>query len=46
MPVVHAIVGSLLIVVNAAVAIWGGIAYRRNAPPGELFRQARAAASR
>ncbi len=39
MPVVHAIVGSLLIVVNAAVAVWGYIAYRRNRPPGEFFRQ-------
>ncbi len=24
---------------NAAVALWGYIAYRRNAPPGEYFRQ-------
>ena len=39
MPLVHAIVGSLLIVANAAVALWGFIAYRRNAPPGEVFRQ-------
>jgi hypothetical protein len=39
MPLVHAIVGSLLIVANAAVALWGYIAYRRNAPPGEYFRQ-------
>jgi hypothetical protein len=44
MPVVHAIVGSLLIVVNTLVAVWGAIAYRRNAPPGELFRQALALA--
>jgi heme A synthase len=44
MPVVHAIVGSLLIVVNALVALWGAVAYRRNAPPGELFRQALALA--
>ena len=39
MPLVHAIVGSLLIVANAAVALWGYVAYRRNAPPGEYYRQ-------
>jgi hypothetical protein len=44
MPVVHTIVGSLLIVVNTLVAVWGFVAYRRNAPPGELFRQALALA--
>ena len=36
---VHAIVGSLLIVANAVVGLWGYIAYRRNTPPGEYFRQ-------
>ncbi len=44
MPVVHAIVGSCLIVVNALVAVWGTVAYRRNSPPGDLFRQALALA--
>jgi hypothetical protein len=44
MPVTHAIVGSLLIVANAGVAVWGFIAYRRNAPPGDVFRHLLAAA--
>ena len=44
MPVVHAIVGSLLIAMNALVAVWGFVAYRRNSPPGNLFRQALALA--
>jgi hypothetical protein len=37
MPEVHAVVGSLLIVTNLAVAVWGYIGYRRNAPPRQLF---------
>lgn len=37
MPEVHAVVGSLLIAANLAVAIWGYVSYRRNAPPGRLF---------
>ena len=37
MPEVHAVVGSLLIAANLAVAVWGYIGYRRNAPPGRLF---------
>jgi hypothetical protein len=44
MPVVHATVGALLIVTNTLVAAWGFIAYRRNAPPGDIFRHALAAA--
>ena len=33
------IVGILLIVTNASVAVWGYVAYRRNAPPGDTFKQ-------
>jgi hypothetical protein len=44
MPAVHAVVGSLLIAANLAVAVWGFIAYRRDAPPGGLFTQLLAAA--
>ena len=44
MPVVHAIVGSLLIAMNALVAVWGFVAYRRNSPPGDVYRQALALA--
>jgi hypothetical protein len=33
------IVGISLIVTNAAVAVWGYVAYRRNAPPGRAFQQ-------
>jgi hypothetical protein len=44
MPVVHAIVGSLLIAMNAVVAVWGYVAYRRNSPPGDLFRHSLALA--
>ncbi len=44
MPVAHAIVGSLLIAVNAVVAVWGYVAYRRNKPPGDIFRHALAGA--
>src|SRR5947207_15572316 len=39
MPLVHAVVGSLLIAVNLVVAVWGYVAYRRNAPPGAAFTQ-------
>lgn len=44
MPVVHAVVGSLLIATNLVVAVWGAIAYRRNRPPGRAFRHTLAAA--
>ena len=44
MPLVHAIVGSLLIVANLTVAVWGYLAYRRNTPPGPHFTQALALA--
>lgn len=37
MPVVHAVVGSLLIAANLAVAVWGYLAYRRDRPPRRLF---------
>jgi hypothetical protein len=40
MPVAHAVVGSLLIATNLVVAVWGLVAYRRNAPPGRAFRHA------
>ena len=33
------VVGASLIVANACVAIWGFVAYRRNAPPGRAFTQ-------
>jgi hypothetical protein len=33
------IVGISLIVTNAAVGIWGYVAYRRNTPPGGAFQQ-------
>jgi hypothetical protein len=33
------IVGILLILTNATAAIWGYVAYRRNAPPGAAFKQ-------
>jgi heme A synthase len=38
-PEIHMIVGILLIVTNASVAVWGYVAYRRNAPPGDAFKQ-------
>ena len=38
MPVVHAAVGALLIAANAAAAAWGYVAYRRDRPPGDLYR--------
>jgi hypothetical protein len=44
MPEVHMVVGALLIAANVAVAVWGFLAYRRDAPPGPLFTQALAAA--
>jgi hypothetical protein len=44
MPEVHMLVGSLLIVSNAAVAVWGFVAYRRNAPPGRFYMHALALA--
>ena len=44
MPLVHAVVGTLLIATNLAVAIWGFLAYRRNSPPGRAFTQLLAAA--
>jgi hypothetical protein len=44
MPLVHAVVGSLLIATNAAAAIWGYVAYRRDRAPGRVFRQLLAAA--
>ena len=34
------VVGTLLIVTNGTVGIWGLIAYRRNAPPGGVYMQA------
>jgi hypothetical protein len=37
MPEVHAVVGSLLIAANLAVAVWGYLGYRRNLPPGRIF---------
>ena len=39
MPVLHAVVGSLLIAANLAVAVWGFVAYRRDRPPGRWFMQ-------
>jgi hypothetical protein len=39
MPIVHAVVGACLITVNLLVAVWGYLAYRRNAPPGGAFTQ-------
>ena len=39
MPIVHAVVGSLLITVNLIVAVWGYGAYRRNVPPRPVFQQ-------
>ncbi|MDX6552803.1 MAG: hypothetical protein QOH74_1291 [Gaiellales bacterium] len=44
MPQLHMFVGSSLIVANLVVAVWGFVAYRRNRPPGALFRQALALA--
>ena len=44
MPLVHAVVGSLLIATNAAAALWGFVAYRRNRAPGAAYRQLLAAA--
>src|SRR4249919_1615109 len=38
MPELHMFVGVTLIASNLVVAIWGFVAYRRNAPPGPLFR--------
>jgi hypothetical protein len=34
MPLVHAVVGSLLIATNAAAALWGFVAYRLDRAPG------------
>src|SRR6476659_7724168 len=39
MPEVHMILGASVILVNLAVAVWGFVAYRRNAPPGRAFMQ-------
>ena len=39
MPLVHAVVGSLLIATNAAAALWGFVAYRRDRAPGQAYRQ-------
>jgi hypothetical protein len=39
MPEVHMILGASVILVNLAVAVWGFVAYRRNAPPGRSFMQ-------
>jgi hypothetical protein len=44
MPLVHAVVGSLLIATNAAAALWGYVAYRRNRAPAAVFRHLLAAA--
>jgi hypothetical protein len=44
MPLVHAVVGSLLIATNAAAALWGYVAYRRDRAPGSAYRQLLAAA--
>jgi hypothetical protein len=44
MPLVHAVVGSLLIATNAAAALWGYIAYRSDRAPGPLFQHVLAAA--
>jgi hypothetical protein len=44
MPLVHAVVGSLLIAANAAAALWGYVAYRRNRAPRPLYRHLLAAA--
>lgn len=44
MPLVHAVVGSALIATNAAAALWGYLAYRRDRAPGPFFRQLLAAA--
>lgn len=33
------ILGASVILVNLAVAVWGFVAYRRNAPPGRAFMQ-------
>ena len=39
MPEVHILVGTLLIVTNAIVGIWGLIAYRRDRPPAGIYMQ-------
>ena len=44
MPDVHAVVGALPDPVNLVVAVWGYLAYRRNAPPGGAFTQVLAVA--
>ena len=44
MPLVHAVVGSLLIATNAAAALWGYLAYRRDRAPADVFRHVLAAA--
>ena len=44
MPELHMVVGSLLILCNAVVAVWGYVAYRRNAPPGRFYMHALALA--
>ena len=44
MPLVHAVVGSALIATNAAAALWGYVAYRRDRAPGRLFQHVLAAA--
>ena len=38
------ILGASVILVNLAVAVWGFVAYRRNAPPGRAFMQSLALA--
>jgi len=37
MPVLHAVVGSLLIAANLGVAVWGYLSWRRDRPPRRLF---------
>ena len=44
MPLLHAVVGSLLIATNAAAALWGFVAYRRDRAPRAAYRQLLAAA--
>jgi hypothetical protein len=39
MPELHMVVGTLLIVTNAIVGIWGLIAYRRDRPPAGIYMQ-------
>ncbi|HYX86848.1 MAG TPA: hypothetical protein VE777_17905 [Gaiellales bacterium] len=44
MPVVHAVVGALVILTNAAAGVWGYAAYRRDRPPRPAYQQLLAAA--